>query len=52
MKLRTLFGWAAIAVSTAMPLTVVNMVAAYVGNSVAMVTFSSNANEVRRLSDF
>jgi hypothetical protein len=51
MKLRTLFGWAAIVVSAAMPLTVVNMVAAYAENAVAMATLSSSANEVRRLSD-
>jgi hypothetical protein len=34
-----------------MPLTVVNMVAAYADNTVAMATLSSDASEVRRLSD-
>jgi hypothetical protein len=51
MKLRTLLGWAAIVVSTAMPLTVVNMVAAYVDNSVATATLASRESELRRLSE-
>ncbi|MFL9911931.1 hypothetical protein [Paraburkholderia sp. RL17-337-BIB-A] len=51
MKLRTLLGWAAIVVSTAMPLAAVNMVAAYVDNSIATATFVSRESELRRLSE-
>ncbi|MFM0027400.1 hypothetical protein PQR70_14170 [Paraburkholderia madseniana] len=50
MNLRTLFGWASIVVSTAMPFTVVNMTSAYVDNAFAMARVSGCEIDVLRLS--
>ncbi|MGF6969553.1 hypothetical protein OKW43_006648 [Paraburkholderia sp. WC7.3g] len=50
MKLRDLIKWAAVAVSMAMPLTVVSMVSAYVDNGSAMVRASLIEIDVVRLA--
>ncbi|MFM0416904.1 hypothetical protein [Paraburkholderia aromaticivorans] len=50
MKLRTVFGWLAIAVSAAMPLTVVNMISAYVDHGFAMAKFAGCEADALRLS--
>jgi len=51
MNLRSLFVLGVIAVSTAMPLTVVHMVGVYAENTVAMATLMSREAEFKRLSD-
>jgi hypothetical protein len=50
MKLRKVFGWVAIVVSTAMPLTVVNMISAYVDHGFAMAKVAGCEIDVVRLS--
>jgi hypothetical protein len=50
MKMRAVFGWLAIVVSTAMPLTVVNMISAYVDHGFAMAKVSGCEIDVLRLS--
>lgn len=50
MKLRKLIKWGAVAVSVAMPLTVVNMVSAYVDNGSAMARASLIQTDVVRLA--
>ncbi|MFP3647019.1 hypothetical protein [Paraburkholderia sp. SIMBA_054] len=50
MKIRKVIKWAAVAVSIAMPLTVVNMVSAYVDNGSAMARASLIQTDVVRLA--
>jgi hypothetical protein len=50
MKMRTVFRWVAIVVSTAMPLTVVNMISAYVDHGFAMAKVAGCEVDALRLS--
>ncbi|MEI5998444.1 hypothetical protein H3V53_14880 [Paraburkholderia bengalensis] len=50
MKIRKVIKWAAVAISVAMPFTVVNMVSAYVDNGSAMARASLIQTDVVRLA--
>ncbi|TFE36912.1 hypothetical protein E2553_45620 [Paraburkholderia dipogonis] len=51
MKMRTLAGWVAIIIATAMPFTVLSMARAYFENGTARATLGSREDEVRRLAE-